>query len=96
VRPIGNRILIEPSKAREASAGGILTPEAYRQRDVSHDGVVIALGSLGLTRKGVEIPFEVEVGQRVFVNRYSVVILDVTPERWMARPEDILAIIEDQ
>lgn len=95
MRPIGHRILIEPSKAKETSAGGIVTPEQYRQRDVVWDGIVRQLGSPPVTRTGVEVPWEVSVGQRVLVNRYSVRIIEGDPEMWLAKLEDIVAIIEN-
>jgi co-chaperonin GroES (HSP10) len=86
VRPIGNRILIEPRKVGETSPGGIVTPEAYRQRDVAWDGLIKSIGPKN------KLP--VVEGQRVLVNRYNATIVDAVPEMWLAKPEDIIAILE--
>jgi chaperonin GroES len=97
VRPIGNRVLVEPSKAKEVSAGGIVTPEQYRQRDVAWDGVVVAFGSERRTKKGAYITYECEIGQRVLVNRYNAVVHEIGGrEMWLVKPEDIIAILEDE
>ena len=94
VRPIGHRILIEPSPAKEVSAGGIVTPEQYRQRNVTWDGTVRELGTPPVTRKGIIVPWEFSIGQRVLVNRYSVRIVEGDKEMWLSKPEDIVAVIE--
>jgi co-chaperonin GroES (HSP10) len=88
VRPLGDRILIEPLLTKEATDGGIVTPEAYRQRDVVWRGIVIS--------KGSKVPSDIEVGHEVFVNRYSVVVVDKDGEKWVARTNDILAIINGE
>ena len=96
VRPIGNKILIEPAPTKECSAGGIVTPEQYRTRDITWDGLVVALGSGDRTRKGVHVPFEVAVGNRVMVNRYNVAVHHIDgKEMWLAKPGDIVAIVSD-
>lgn len=87
MRPIGNRIIIEPRKVGETSPGGIVTPEAYRQRDVSWDGIV---------KHGTSKLPEVREGNRVLVNRYNMVVIEREGmELWVAKPEDILAILEE-
>ena len=96
MRPIGNRVLVEPSKAKESSAGGIVTPEQYRQRDVVWDGVVVAIGAPQPNRKGYIFGPDVLPGERVLVNRYNAAVHTINgKEMWLVKPEDIIAILEE-
>lgn len=65
-----------------------MTPEAYRQRDVAWDGFVMSTGPKN------KLP--INQGDRVMVNRYSVVTVPALEEMWLAKPEDLLALITEE
>lgn len=84
--PTGNRILIEPIIGDNKSLNGITIPE--RSRDVSpSEGVVAALGTKG--------PFEVKVGDRVVINRYTGTEVKIAGKMFkMMDASELLAVIE--
>ncbi len=43
IKPLGNRVLVEPCEAEDTSAGGIILPEAAQKQP--REGKVIAVGA---------------------------------------------------
>jgi len=65
-KPIKDNLIVKRGEveAKETS-GGIIIPDSSRRLDNS--GTVVGLGDYGkLTRTGVQVPFEVKVGDRVY------------------------------
>ena len=67
LKPLGNRVLIEPMEAEEVTKSGIILPESAKEE--RSEGKVIAIGS-GLV-DGKEYKFSVKVGDRVLYGKYS-------------------------
>jgi len=67
MRMIENRILVLPDEP-ETMKGGMVLPENYIP--VSTRGVVVAVGKGKYSTKGVRIPPEVSVGDRVMFSIY--------------------------
>ena len=64
-RPLHDRVLIEVLDSEEKTAGGIIIPDSSRRLDNS--GEVVGLGDYGrLTKTGIEVPFEVKIGDIVY------------------------------
>lgn len=68
VKPLGNRVLIERSKA-PASKGGILLPDSAQEKP--KEGTVIAVGPGKQDDQGKCEPLHVKVGDRVLFSSYS-------------------------
>lgn len=68
IKPQGNRILVEPTKA-EASKGGILLPESAR--DKPKEGKVLATGPGKRSESGQLEPVTVQVGETVCYSSYA-------------------------
>ena len=68
--PIGDRIVVEPSKESETkSAGGIFIPDTAR--DKPQTGKVVAVGPGRVTDGGKRIPMSVKSGDKVLFAKYS-------------------------
>ncbi|CAE6480277.1 co-chaperone GroES [Paenibacillus sp. GCM10023250] len=68
IRPLGERVLIEPIAKEETTASGILLPDTAKEKP--QEGRVIAVGS-GAVKDGVRIALEVKEGDRVLFSKYA-------------------------
>ncbi|MEK7673676.1 MAG: co-chaperone GroES [Patescibacteria group bacterium] len=93
LQPTNDYILIEPSKEKEITKGGILIPETARE-EKSMRGKVISVGPGKLNEKGERVAVSVKEGQNVVFKKYSPDEVKIDDkEYYFIREEDILAII---
>mgnify|MGYP000949119573 CR=1 FL=1 len=91
IKPIGDRVLIKINEAEEKTKGGIVLPDAAKERP--HEGTVIAVGSGKRAKDGTIIPFTVKVGDNVIFGKYSGNDIELDGEKYKILAEDeILAI----
>jgi chaperonin GroES len=69
VRPLDDRVVVEPLEAEEKTTGGILLPDTAKQKP--QRGRVIAVGPGKLTDKGERLALAVKVGDEVLFGRYA-------------------------
>ena len=69
-KPLGNRIVVEPSeKDEQVSSGGIYIPDTAKEKP--QEGKVVAVGPGRLSDEGKRIPMEVDVGDTVIYSKYG-------------------------
>ena len=89
VKPLGDRVLIQPLEEKEAKKGGIIIPDTAKEKP--QEGEVIAVGA-GKIEKGERIPLDVKVGDRVLFGKYSGTEIKVEDEDYLIlREDEILA-----
>lgn len=87
VKPLADRVLIEPAPAEEKTAGGIIIPDTAKEKPMR--GKVVAVG----TGKKDE-PVTVKVGDMVLYGKYSGTELSIEGNDYLImRESDIYAII---
>jgi chaperonin GroES len=96
IKPIGDRILVEPVEEKETKKGGIIIPDTAKEKP--QEGIVIALGTGKTDDNGKKIPFEVKKGDRVLVSKYGGTDLPSHlkingKEYRLVNADDILAVI---
>ena len=64
VRPLGDRVLVEPAEEKEQMVGGIYIPDAAKEKPIK--GKVIALGKK-YDKDHKEVAFDVKVGDEVLL-----------------------------
>jgi len=69
LKPLGDRVLVEPAEEKEVKKGGIIIPDTAKEKPT--EGIVRALGTGKTDDDGKKIPFEVKVGDRVLVSKYG-------------------------
>ena len=69
IRPLEDRVVVEPLEAEEKSAGGIYIPEAAKQKP--QRGTVLAVGPGRRTESGELIPVSVSAGDVGVYGRYA-------------------------
>jgi len=90
IRPLDDRVVVEPLDAPEKTAGGILLPDTAKEKP--QRGRVLAVGPGKLTDKGERAALAVEKGDEVIYGRYSGSDIEVDGrEIKILREGDILA-----
>ena len=90
VRPLDDRVVVEPLEAEEKTAGGILLPDTAKQKP--QRGRVLAVGPGKLRDDGQRSPVSVGKGDEVLYGRYGGSDLEVEGrEIKILRESDILA-----
>ncbi|MGB6200777.1 MAG: co-chaperone GroES [Candidatus Acidiferrales bacterium] len=89
VTPLHDRVLVKRIEEKESIKGGIIIPDSAKEKP--QEGEVIAAGA-GKIEKGVRVPLDVKVGDRVLFGKYSGSEIRVDDEDYLIlREEEILA-----
>ena len=93
LKPLGDRIVIKPTEAEEVTKGGIVLPDAAKERP--QEGEVIAVGTGKVLETGAKIPMEVKVGDKVIYSKYGGTEVKIGGEEYVIlRQDDVLAVSE--
>src|SRR5689334_20303315 len=69
LKPLDDRVVVQPSDAEEKTSGGILLPDTAKQKP--QQGKVVAVGPGKLTDKGTRVALAVKVGDTVLFGKYG-------------------------
>ncbi len=93
VKPLDDRILVQPSKADEKTASGIYLPESAKEKPQT--GKVLAVGPGKLNDDGSRSALSVKVGDTVLYGKYSGTEIELNGEKNMImRENELLGIVE--
>jgi chaperonin GroES len=92
IRPLDDRVVVEPFEAEERTAGGIVLPDSAREKP--QQGKVIATGPGKLLEKtGERGKMSLKVGDRVFYGKYSGTEIEIDGTDYVIlRESDVLAV----
>ncbi|MDD4892002.1 MAG: co-chaperone GroES [Phycisphaerae bacterium] len=94
VQPLDDRVLIEQSEAEERTAGGILLPDAAKEKP--QRGEIVAVGQGKLLDDGKRAAMTVKVGDQVVYGKYSGNEIKLDGTKYViVRESDILGVLED-
>lgn len=92
IKPLGDRVLVEPVEEKESKKGGIIIPDSAKEKPT--EGVVRALGTGKTDDDNKKIPFEVKVGDRVLISKYGGTEIKLDDKEYkLLNSDDILAVI---
>ncbi len=93
VKPLGDRVLVEPVEESEVKKGGIIIPDSAKEKPMQ--ALVRALGTGKTDDNGKKVPFEVKVNDRVLISKYGGTEIKIDgKELKILGADDILAILE--
>jgi len=94
LKPLGDRLVVEPIEAEETTASGILLPETAKEKP--QEGKVIAAGPGRLDDSGNRIAMEVKVGDIVLYAKYAgtEIKLDGDNKVLILKESDVLALVK--
>lgn len=89
--PLGDRVLVKRIESDERTQGGIIIPDAAKER--AQTAQVVAVGTGRIDNNGKIIPMHVKVNDKIYFGKYSGT--EVGDDYLIMREEDILGIIEE-
>ena len=93
MKPLGNRVVVEPIEEEEMTAGGIVLPETAKEKP--QRGTILAAGPGDRDDNGKRIEMDVAKGDTVLFAKYSGTEIKVDGKKLLImRESDILAIVE--
>ena len=94
LKPLGDRMVVEPIEQEETTAGGILLPETAKEKP--QEGKVIAVGPGRIDDSGNRVKMEVKEGDRVLYAKYAGTEIKLEDKKVLILKEsDILAHVEN-
>ena len=90
IRPLDDRVVVQPSEAEETTAGGIVLPDSAKEKP--QRGTVIAVGPGRLLDNGQRGDLSVSVGDEVIYSKYGGTDIEINNDDVkILRESDILA-----
>jgi chaperonin GroES len=93
LRPLHDRVLVEPLDAEEKTAGGIIIPDTAQEKPM--EGKIIATGSGARGEDGKVVALDVKKGDRILYGKWSGTEVKVDGADYLIMKEsDIMGVIE--
>ena len=93
VRPLQDRILVRRVAEEEKTKGGIIIPDAAKEKPA--EGEVIAVGNGKVDEKGKVRPVAVKKGDRILFGKYSGNEIKIDGvDHLILREDDVLGVLE--
>jgi len=93
LKPLGDRVLVEPVEEKEVKKGGIIIPDTAKEKPT--EGLIVALGTGKTDDNGKKVPFEVKKGDRVLISKYGGTEIKLNGKEYkILNSDDILAVVE--
>jgi chaperonin GroES len=92
LKPLGNRVVVEPLEEEEVTASGIVLPETAKEKP--QKGKVLAVGPGERNEDGERIPLDVSEGDTVLFAKYAGTEIKMDGKKLLIlRESDLLAIV---
>jgi len=92
LKPLGNRVVIEPVEQEDVTLGGIVLPETAKEKP--QKGNILAVGDGDKDENGKRIAMDVKTGDQVLFPKYSGTEIKIDGKKLLImREADILAIL---
>jgi chaperonin GroES len=94
LKPLGDRVVVEPVEREERTASGIYVPETAKEKP--QEGKVLAVGDGRWDEEGKHrMPLDVKVGDKVLYAKYAGTEVKLDDKKYLILSEkDILAILQ--
>ena len=93
LRPLHDRVLVEPLEAEEKTAGGIIIPDTAKEKPM--EGKIVAAGNGARSEDGKITALDVKAGDRILYGKWSGTEVKVDGQDLLIMKEsDIMGIIE--
>ena len=92
IKPLEDRIVVQPLDAEQTTASGLVIPDTAKEKP--QEGVVLAVGP-GRVEDGKRVELDVKVGDVVLYSKYGGTEVKYSGEEYLVlSARDVLAIIE--
>jgi chaperonin GroES len=92
LKPLGDRVVVEPLEKEERTASGIILPETAKEKP--QEGEILAVGAGRRDEDGKLVPMDVKKGDTVLFAKYAGTEVKIEDKKLLILKEsDILAIV---
>ena len=92
VRPLHDRVLVQPAEEKETMSGGIIIPDSAKEKP--QEGVIVAVGAGKNLDDGSVRELAVKVGDKVIYSKYGGTEIKFDGQEYLLmREDDILGIL---
>jgi chaperonin GroES len=92
VKPLADRIILLPLEAEQKTAGGIIIPDAAKEKP--QKGEIVAVGPGKIADSGQKIEMSLKNGDKVLYGKYSGTEVSIDGKDYLIMKEsDVLAIL---
>lgn len=92
IKPLGDRVLVEPQEETEMKKGGIIIPDSAKEKPMQ--GKVIAVGPGKRDDNGKLIPMNVKKGDTILLPKYGGTEVKIDDKEYqIVREDDILGTV---
>ena len=93
LRPLGDRVVIEPLEQEERTESGLFIPETAKEKP--QRGKIIAIGDGRRDDEGNRVPMDVKVGEIILFAKYGGTEVKLDSQKLLILKEtDILAVVD--
>ena len=93
LRPLGDRVVIQPTPREEMTKSGIVLPDTAKERP--QEGTILSVGPGRTLDDGKREPMEVSPGEKVLFQKYAGTEFKLDEEDLLILSQkDILAVLE--
>jgi chaperonin GroES len=93
IRPLQDRILVQPIRDKEVRKSGIIIPDSAQEKPI--EGRVKAVGAGKVGDDGKRVALDVKVGDKVLYSKYGGTEIKIEGDDFLLmREDDILGIVE--
>ncbi|MCA9982798.1 MAG: co-chaperone GroES [Anaerolineales bacterium] len=93
LKPLGDRLVVEPQEKEEVTASGLVLPETAKEKP--QQGTVIAIGPGRRDDDGKRVPMDVAEGDTVLYAKYAGTEIKLDGKKVLILKEsDVLAIVQ--
>lgn len=92
LRPLHDRILVQPLDAEDTAKGGLIIPDTAKEKP--QEGIIKAVGNGKILDNGERMEMTVKAGDRILFGKYSGSEVTIDDEEFMImREDDVLALL---
>ncbi len=93
VKPLGDRVLVQPLEDQEVKKGGIIIPDTAKEKP--QEGEVVAAGRGKRLDDGTVVSLDVKVGDRILFGKYGGNDIKIDGEEYLIlREDEVLGVLE--
>ena len=93
MRLLGARLLVRPEFTKDVSMGGIIIPDAFKEK--TQEAIVVQVGTGYRLKNGSRHPLSAKVGDRLLYGKRAGVEVEVAEEKLLIINDmDVVAIIK--
>lgn len=93
IRPLHDRVLVQPLEEKETKKGGIIIPDTAKEKPM--EGKIVAVGSGKISEDGKKLALELKKGNKIIYGKYAGTEIKIEGEDYLLmREDDVQGIVE--